>query len=267
MIPESDLCVSHAAAIAADPVVQRWQRVFAPLATLAGLDRPGGAAIPARNRTRAAPICRSCCLRSTRSCQASPGCAPICWSIPCWCWPWGFARWWTPPRRMASTWRAQCRGALVAPAATNHQCHSVGGGAGAHRAHPAVAGPGLGHHGRRRCHAIYAYVRENNPKETIAHRFVPTRRVRGDRDCRVGVKTQSNQRGSGRKKSYFWGYASGFASTPTVVGDVVLADITQTGNHQDITVFRPAADRHVRHPRRGADQSHSGCRLRCLAAL
>src|SRR5882724_10527730 len=40
---------------------------------------------------------------------------------------------------------------------------------------------------------IYAWVRENNPKEDVPHRHDPDRRPRGDPDCRLGVKRRTNQ--------------------------------------------------------------------------
>jgi hypothetical protein len=97
---------------------------------------------------------------------------------------------------------------------------------------------------------IYAWVRENNPKETIAHRFDPTRQPRGDPDCRLGVKRRTNRDGPrGRRrveKEYLWGYGTGIVSaTDPVYGDVVLAEFTLPFNHQDIIWFHPVYDRAV----------------------
>lgn len=87
---------------------------------------------------------------------------------------------------------------------------------------------------------IYAHVRENNLKESIAHRFAATRTPRGDHDCALGVKARGNQVAGGRKE-YLYGYGCGMAATPSPHGDVVLAVHTQPFNHQDITYFRPLA--------------------------
>lgn len=84
---------------------------------------------------------------------------------------------------------------------------------------------------------IYAYVRENNPNEAIAHRFATTRRPRGDRDCALGVKVRGNQ-GRGAK-TYLFGYGCGMAAAPFPGGEAVLAVHTQPFNRQDITYFRP----------------------------
>ena len=40
---------------------------------------------------------------------------------------------------------------------------------------------------------LYAWVRENNPRESIKDRFCKDRQPRGDPDCRVGVKSSTNQ--------------------------------------------------------------------------
>lgn len=85
----------------------------------------------------------------------------------------------------------------------------------------------------------YAWVRENNPKELIAQRFDPARAVRGDPDCRLGVKRRANQDGAAPAE-LLWGYGIGIASAiDPILGDVVLAEHTQTFNHPDITCFHP----------------------------
>jgi hypothetical protein len=92
---------------------------------------------------------------------------------------------------------------------------------------------------------IYAWVRENNPKESTPHRFDPTRRPRGDPDCRLGAKWRANQGGK-REKEYLWGYGSGIATTTDpAVGDVVLAEVTLPFNHQDVVWFPPVYNRTV----------------------
>jgi len=56
---------------------------------------------------------------------------------------------------------------------------------------------------------IYAWVRENNPCESIKDRFSPNRQPKGDPDCRVGVKKSTNIEqpdGSTKKeKDCLWG--------------------------------------------------------------
>lgn len=86
---------------------------------------------------------------------------------------------------------------------------------------------------------LYAWVRENNSKETVRHRFDPARQPRGDPDCRLGVKRRANQGGTAAKE-YLWGYGSGIASaTDPVHGDVVLAEVTRPFHRQDVTWYRP----------------------------
>lgn len=90
---------------------------------------------------------------------------------------------------------------------------------------------------------IYAYVRENNPKESIPHRFAPAHRPRGDHDCALGVKARANQTGAGRSgKTYLFGYGCGMAAAPLPGGEAVLATYVQPFNRQDITYFRPLYD-------------------------
>jgi hypothetical protein len=88
---------------------------------------------------------------------------------------------------------------------------------------------------------IYAWVQENNPKATVAHRYEPTRQPRGDPDCRLGVKRRTNQGPTGAgTKEYLWGYGTGVVSaTHPVYGDVVLAEYTQPFHRQDISYFHP----------------------------
>jgi len=87
---------------------------------------------------------------------------------------------------------------------------------------------------------LVAWVAVNNPKETIAQRFDPTRRPRGDPDCRLGVKWQGNQAGRRKTKTFLWGYGTGIATaTHPTTGDVVLAEFTQPFNQQDVTWAAP----------------------------
>jgi hypothetical protein len=105
--------------------------------------------------------------------------------------------------------------------------------------------PGLGQTVALDVKHIYAWVCENNPKVDGPHRFDPARQPRGDPDCRLGVKCQSNQ-GAGRRKTYLWGYGTGVATAIyPPLGDVVLAEWTQPFNQQDITWY-PPLDTHAR---------------------
>ena len=89
---------------------------------------------------------------------------------------------------------------------------------------------------------IYAWVAQNNRKAYVPDRYDPARQPAGDPDCRLGVKTSSNQeRAAGPLKptplkptplkptqEYVWGYGSGVvAATDPAHGDVVLAEYTQ----------------------------------------
>lgn len=97
---------------------------------------------------------------------------------------------------------------------------------------------------------IYAWVQENNPKAYVPDRYDPARPPRGDPDCRLGVKTSSNQvqRDGTTKvtKEYVWGYGSGVAAaTDPRYGDVVLAEYTQPFNDVDSTYYHPLYARTV----------------------
>ena len=90
---------------------------------------------------------------------------------------------------------------------------------------------------------IYAWVKENNPREHIKDRFCKDHQPTGDPDCKVGVKSSTNQEqpdGSKKvKKEYLWGYGSGVVSAITAdYGDVVLAEYTQPFNEGDVTYYR-----------------------------
>src|SRR5437588_6151387 len=68
------------------------------------------------------------------------------------------------------------------------------------------------------------------------------RQPRGDPDCRVGVKSSTNQEqpdGSKKeRKEYLWGYGSGIATATTPdYGDMVIADLTQPFNASDVSYF------------------------------
>jgi hypothetical protein len=104
--------------------------------------------------------------------------------------------------------------------------------------------PGLGSTVAVDVKHIYAWVRENNPKAYVSHRYDPERRPSGDPDCRLGVKRATNQERPTEpprvRKEYLWGYGTGLASaTDPRYGDVVLAEWTQPFNEQDVTYFHP----------------------------
>lgn len=104
--------------------------------------------------------------------------------------------------------------------------------------------PGLGEVVAFDVKHIYAWVKENNPRASVADRFDKTHIPAGDPDCKLGVKRSTNQEqadGSTKeKKELLWGYGSGVAAAFTPdYGDVVLAEWTQPFNCHDITYFRP----------------------------
>jgi hypothetical protein len=79
---------------------------------------------------------------------------------------------------------------------------------------------------------IYAWVKQNNLRDSVKDRFHPELQPSGDPDCRLGVKRSTNQEqadGSTKEqKEYLWGYGSGVVSAMTAdYGDVVLAEFTQ----------------------------------------
>lgn len=101
---------------------------------------------------------------------------------------------------------------------------------------------------------IYAWVRENNPRERISNRFDPKRQPKGDPDCKLGVKESRNQNtavpdsphatpgaepatsptSKRETKEYLWGYGTGLsvARDPTY-GECVLAEHTLPFNVHD----------------------------------
>lgn len=107
---------------------------------------------------------------------------------------------------------------------------------------------------------IYAWVKENNPREFIIDRFDPDQQPCGDPDCRLGVKRSSNQDDDQKQiqKEYLWGYGTGImAATTPEYGDVVLAEYSQPFNETDPTYFAPLYERVVH---------NLGCRPRYFAA-
>jgi len=110
--------------------------------------------------------------------------------------------------------------------------------------------PGLGNTVAVDVKHIYAWVEQNNPKAYVPDRYDPGRQPTGDPDCRLGVKTSSNQkRADGtitQRKEYVWGYGSGVAATTDAdYGDVVLAEYTQPFNEVDSTYYHPLYARTV----------------------
>jgi hypothetical protein len=97
---------------------------------------------------------------------------------------------------------------------------------------------------------IYAWVRENNPRESIHYRFKKENQPKGDPECRVGGKTSTNMiqsDGSKRERTeYLWGYGTGVvAVTSPVYGNVVLAEYTQTFNQTDVTYHQELYQRTI----------------------
>ena len=110
--------------------------------------------------------------------------------------------------------------------------------------------PGLGQTVVADVKHIYAWVKENNPREFIPDRFDPDQQPSGDPDCRLGVKRSRNQDDATSQakvqKEYLWGYGSGImAATDPDYGDVVLAEYTQPFNETDPTYFEPLYERVV----------------------
>ena len=123
---------------------------------------------------------------------------------------------------------------------------------------------------------ILAWVKENNPKCFVEERFDKTKRPKGDPDCKLGCKKKNNERKAAdaatptseglpasadlpplEKGEYYWGYASGVVATKVPgLGEIVLADFTQTFDKGDQTFFHPLmaqTEAHLgRKPRFGA---------------
>jgi len=104
--------------------------------------------------------------------------------------------------------------------------------------------PGLGETVAFDVTHIYAWVKENNLRTYVAHRYDPTQQPAGDPDCKLGVKRSTNKDqadGSSKEvKEYLWGYGSGVATgTDPVYGDIVLAEYTQPFNENDVSYFHP----------------------------
>jgi hypothetical protein len=102
--------------------------------------------------------------------------------------------------------------------------------------------PGLGETVAFDVKHIYAWVKENNPRESMQDRFCKDKQPKGDPDCKVGVKRSTNQEqedgSKKKKKEYLWGYGSGVA-TATIpgYGDIVFADLTLPFNEADVSYY------------------------------
>jgi hypothetical protein len=120
---------------------------------------------------------------------------------------------------------------------------------------------------------ILSWVRENNPKEFVPDRFNKAKQPKGDPDCKLGCKKKRNlpthdgsdaappQEGMPASTlevgEYYWGYASGVVATKHGKwGEFVLAELTQTFDHSDVSYFLPLMEQTEanlgRQPRFGA---------------
>ncbi len=95
---------------------------------------------------------------------------------------------------------------------------------------------------------LYAYVKENNPRVEIKHRYDPARQPAGDPDCRLGVKRRHNQgeasHDASADKEYLWGYGTGIAVTQTPDKDaLVLGEMTLPFNVNDVSYGLPLLHR------------------------
>ena len=98
---------------------------------------------------------------------------------------------------------------------------------------------------------IIAWVKQNNPKAFIKEgRFDKEQQPAGDHHCKLGCKRRRNQQTPTKEGEpasekvsigeFFWGYASGVAVTKVPnIGEFVLAELTQTFDHADVTYFFP----------------------------
>ncbi len=102
---------------------------------------------------------------------------------------------------------------------------------------------------------ILAWVKENNPKAYVAHRFDKTKQPSGDPDCKLGCKRKHNQRTSKSEplvtpttnplpvdrmqvSEFYWGYGSGVVVVKVQdQGEFVLAELTQPFDHSDVSYF------------------------------
>ena len=111
---------------------------------------------------------------------------------------------------------------------------------------------------------ILAWVKENNPKAYVEHRFDKTKQPKGDPDCRLGCKRKHNQRSSKIEPpptpttnplpadtvqvgEFYWGYGSGIVVVKVQdEGEFVLAKMTQPFDQSDVTYFFPLMEQSER---------------------
>ncbi len=107
---------------------------------------------------------------------------------------------------------------------------------------------------------VIAWVKENNPKAySEGRRYDKTQQPAGDPDCKLGCKRKHNQRKKTesveamptptkdarpakhtKADEYYWGYGSGVVATKIPEwGEFVLAELTQTFDHPDVSYFKP----------------------------
>jgi hypothetical protein len=101
---------------------------------------------------------------------------------------------------------------------------------------------------------ILAWVKENNPKAYVDHRFDKTQQPKGDPDCRLGCKRRRNQNPAPNQSpasnpvpaaklqvgEFYWGYGSGVVTAKVPpFGEFVLAELTQTFDQADLSYFFP----------------------------
>ncbi len=108
---------------------------------------------------------------------------------------------------------------------------------------------------------IIAWVKENNPKAYIdGKRYDKNQQPAGDPDCKLGCKRRKNQRSKKEQTphptpaanpvpadkipvgeaEFYWGYGSGVVATKVPDwGEFVIAELTQTFDHADVSYFFP----------------------------
>ena len=100
---------------------------------------------------------------------------------------------------------------------------------------------------------ILAWVKENNPKAYVSDRYNKDKQPPGDPDCKLGCKRRHNKQvASGTAPTpagnpafvqvgeFHWGYGSGIVVTKAPgYGEFVIAELTQTFDHADLTYFFP----------------------------
>jgi hypothetical protein len=104
---------------------------------------------------------------------------------------------------------------------------------------------------------ILAWVKENNPKAYVEHRFDKSKQPRGDPDCKLGCKRKHNQHTAKLEPpatpttnplpadtvqvgEFYWGYGSGVVVVKVQdEGEFVLAEMTQPFDQSDVSYFFP----------------------------